>query len=249
MGSWGRDLHPAQSLKDLLKQILHEVGPDRLRLSSLEPWDIEPDFFDLWEDPRLCPHLHLPLQSGSGAILRRMARKVTPESFQQLVETARKAIPNLSISTDVIVGFPGEDDDLFDQSLEFIRQIGFSDGHVFSFSPRPGTAAADMDRQVTDGAIKERSRILRQVFKEFHQAYARKFVGDKINVLWESSPKLDKKGWTLTGYSEHNLRAKAQSPERLWNRISEVEVTAAENGYLEGEIHRCCEKARPRVRR
>jgi threonylcarbamoyladenosine tRNA methylthiotransferase MtaB len=236
LGSWGRDLTHARSLKDLLAQILDETDPARLRLSSLEPWDIEPDFFQLWKDPRLCPHLHLPLQSGCGDILRRMARKVTPQSFQKLVDAAREAIPDISISTDVIVGFPGEEEEFFNQSVEFIRQIGFADGHVFAFSPRPGTAAAGMSGRVPPTIIKQRSRRMRQVFKAAKQTFAQQFLGNIVNVLWEASPTLDNSGWTLSGYSQHKLRVRAHSPQRLWNHISQVEIKTQRKGVLEGEI-------------
>ena len=236
LGSWGHDFNPAQTLNDLLLQILTQTDSARLRLSSIEPWDIEPDFFDLWHDPRLCPHLHLPLQSGSEAILRKMARKVTPDAYLDLVATARKAIPNLSISTDVIIGFPGEDDDLFMQSLEFIRQVEFADGHVFAFSPRPGTAAAEMEQQIPPFVIKRRSREMRRVLKLSRQKYAQTFIGCEVDVLWESSPALDENGWTLTGYSQHNHRVKARWPRRLWNQITPVTITSFQNGFLEGEI-------------
>jgi threonylcarbamoyladenosine tRNA methylthiotransferase MtaB len=238
LGSWGRDLLPKKSLKDLIAIILDSTDPTRLRLSSLEPWDIEPEFFELWKDSRLCPHLHLPLQSGSSKILKKMARKVTPESFLQLVEYARRAIPNVSISTDVIVGFPGEDDDLFHQSQTFVQKLSFADGHVFAFSPRPGTAAAEMDQQVPADVIKRRSREMRQVIQASHKSYAAKFVGEEVNVLWEASPQLNQTGWVLTGHTEHNLRVKARWPDKLWNQISAVRIQANEKDYLRGDIIR-----------
>ena len=122
---------------------------ERIRLSSLEPWDIDSSFFDLWQNPRLCPHLHLPLQSGSTSVLQRMARKITPEKFQGLVEAARAKIPNLAVTTDIIVGFPGETDLEFEESLQTIKEMNFSGGHVFKYSRRDETAAAKFPLQIS----------------------------------------------------------------------------------------------------
>ena len=108
LGSWGKDFDDDERLSNLLLYILEDTKIERIRLSSLEPWDIDPAFFDLWQNPRLCPHLHLPLQSGSKNVLQRMARKTTPEEFRFLLDSARGRIPNLAVTTDVIVGFPGE---------------------------------------------------------------------------------------------------------------------------------------------
>ena len=119
MGSWGQDFDRPSKLDMLIKQILQETDPPRLRLSSLEPWDIEKDFFSLWDDKRLAPHLHLPLQSGSRATLKRMARKTTPEAYASLLEFARKAVPDIAITTDLIVGFPGETENEFTESRHF----------------------------------------------------------------------------------------------------------------------------------
>ncbi|MDQ2693396.1 MAG: MiaB/RimO family radical SAM methylthiotransferase, partial [Chloroflexota bacterium] len=116
LGSWGYDFHA--HLRDLIKVILRETDVPRLRLSSLEPWDLDEDFFSLWENPRLMPHLHLPLQSGCEFTLRRMARKTTPASFRALVAAARRAIPDVAITTDIIAGFPGETEDEFGESLD-----------------------------------------------------------------------------------------------------------------------------------
>ena len=122
----------------------------RLRLSSLEPWDLSPAFFELWENRRLCPHLHLPLQSGCDATLRRMRRQTSQSEFRELLRSAQRAIPNLRVTTDVIVGFPGETDREFDISRDFIRRMNFGGLHVFRYSNRPGTPASRMKRQVSN---------------------------------------------------------------------------------------------------
>ena len=146
LGAWGKDL--GMDLRRLVHAVLSRTDVPRLRLSSLEPWDLDREFFDLWEDPRLCPHLHLPLQSGCAATLRRMARRTTPRSFRLLLEAARDLIPEVAITTDVIAGFPGETEAEFEESLAFVREMEFAGGHAFTYSPRPGTAAARRPDQI-----------------------------------------------------------------------------------------------------
>jgi len=134
----GQDFEKAGALRDLLETILKNPDIRRLRLSSLEPWDLDEGFFSLWQDQRVCRHLHLPLQSGSVDTLWRMARKITPDSFVRLVETARAAIPELAVTTDVIAGFPGESDQEFSESLEFVRRMNFAVGTFSHFQLVPG---------------------------------------------------------------------------------------------------------------
>ncbi len=141
LGSWGYDFSKPTSIQELVRAILNDTDTPRLRLSSLEPWDIVPDFFGLWSDPRVCRHLHLPLQSGCAETLHRMGRKISPEAFAELVGEARRAIPGVAITTDIITGFPGETEAEFAESSEFVSELNFANGHVFTFSPRPGTAA------------------------------------------------------------------------------------------------------------
>lgn len=132
LGSWGRDLDGKEQLNDLIQFLLDHSEFERMRLSSIEPWDLGKPFFGLWKDARLCPHFHLPLQSGSAGVLHRMARNTTPEKYRNLVVTARSMIPDVAITTDVIVGFPGETQKEFEESLEYIRGMSFSGGHVLS---------------------------------------------------------------------------------------------------------------------
>ncbi|MHB1480930.1 MAG: MiaB/RimO family radical SAM methylthiotransferase, partial [Bellilinea sp.] len=139
LGSWGQDFSPQYHLADLIRAILTDTDVERLRLSSLEPWDLDEEFFRLWENPRLCRHLHLPLQSGSDRTLRRMARNTSPAAFRRLVTVARHAAPGMAVTTDIIVGFPGEDEGEFSESLAFVQEMNFAGGHVFTYSTRPGT--------------------------------------------------------------------------------------------------------------
>ena len=236
LGSWGQDFEPPLTLHNLMEFILNEPDIIRLRLSSLEPWDLDENFFSLWRDPRLCRHLHLPLQSGAAATLKRMARKVTPESFARLVEAARSVVPDLAVTTDVIAGFPGESEDEFAESLAFVRSMRFAGGHVFSFSPRPGTAAARYQGQVPMAVRKERNALLRSVLADSAERFRRGFVGQTLPVLWESSGGLGPDGWKMEGLTDNYLRVFARSMEKRWNEISQVEIKIASKDGLLGQI-------------
>ena len=212
LGSWGQEW--GRHLRELVHAILAETDAPRLRLSSLEPWDLDADFFSLWDaattlSTRLMPHLHLPLQSGSESTLRRMARKTTPASFRELVAAARTVMPEVAITTDIIAGFPGETEDEFAETLEFVREMDFAGGHVFTYSPRPGTAASRMKGQTSPKVGKKRNAILREAFEESAQAYRQKFIGRKMSVLWESVTELDEWGWQMEGWTENYLRVRA----------------------------------------
>lgn len=228
LGSWGADFPAARHLADLISTLLARTSVARLRLSSLEPWDLDADFFSLWQDGRLCRHLHLPLQSGSGTVLRRMARKTTPGSFAALVQAARLAIPELAITTDVIAGFPGETEAEFSETLEFINAMNFAGGHVFSYSARPGTPAARMNNQVELAIRKDRNAILQALFKETARSYRQQFIGRKFPVLWEATGQLSDLGFQLEGLTDNYIRVKAVAPEPRWNRLDSVELI--ENG-------------------
>ena len=234
LGSWGYDfdLH----LKDLVRAILRETDVPRLRLSSLEPWDLNADFFSLWANPRLMPHLHLPLQSGCESTLRRMARKTTPDSFRGLVAAARAAIPRVAITTDIIAGFPGETDEEFAESLGFVREINFAGGHVFTYSPRPGTGAARMKGQVKPEIRKKRNHILHAALEESAQDYRAKFVGQTMSVLWESTSEMGEWGWQMEGLTENYLRVNAFAPSPRWNEIDPVKIHECTGSTIKGII-------------
>lgn len=236
LGSWGYDFSPLQHLRRLIAVLLAESDIPRLRLSSLEPWDLDEEFFELWQNPRLCRHLHLPLQSGCAATLRRMARKTTPEAFAALVEAARAAIPEVAITTDVIAGFPGESEAEFEESLEFIRAQRFAGGHAFTYSAREGTAAARMGGQVPHALRKERNARLRRVFAESAAGYAQTFIGSEMPVLWESAAALTAQGWEMAGLTDNYLRVTALAAEPLWNRMTMVKLGALAGDGLLGEI-------------
>ncbi|RCK71823.1 MAG: tRNA-t(6)A37 methylthiotransferase [Anaerolineae bacterium] len=226
LGSWGKDFSPPLHLRHLIQAILQDTDVPRLRLSSLEPWDLDEGFFRLWENPRLCRHLHLPLQSGCAATLRRMARKCSPEGYAHLVATARALIPGLAVTTDIIVGFPGEDENEFAQSLAFIQQMEFSGGHVFVFSPRPGTAATRLSQPVSPSIARARSQQVRESLSVSAQAFRQRFLGSTVKVLWESRRGQTPQGWILSGLSDNYLRVRTVTSQPLDNQISEVRLTA-----------------------
>jgi threonylcarbamoyladenosine tRNA methylthiotransferase MtaB len=223
-------------LRDLVKAILTYTDTPRLRLSSLEPWDLDAQFFQLWEDERLCQHLHLPLQSGCASTLRRMARKTTPASFRDLVAAARQIIPEAAITTDVIAGFPGETDEEFAESLEFIHEMDFAGGHAFTYSPRPGTGAARLAGQVRHEVRKERNAVLRGVFEEGAKAYRQRYIGQETSVLWESVSQMDGQGWQMEGLTGNYLRVTALAPQPRWNLLERVMLTRQTDEGLMGEI-------------
>jgi len=234
LGSWGQEWD--RHLRELVRAILDQTETPRLRLSSLEPWDLDADFFGLWRDRRLCGHLHLPLQSGSRSVLKRMARKTTPESFRELTAAARSVMPEAAVTTDVIAGFPGESEDEFAETLDFVREMDFAGGHVFAYSARPGTAAARMKGQIRPEVRKKRNAVLREAFEESAQAYRQKFVGRRMSVLWESVSELDEWGWQMEGWTENYLRVRAASSSPRWNELDEVELVEASGEGLKGVL-------------
>jgi threonylcarbamoyladenosine tRNA methylthiotransferase MtaB len=236
LGSWGHDFSSPLHLADLVQIILQETGIPRVRLSSLEPWDLNESFFSLWQNERLCRHLHLPLQSGCKETLRRMARKTPPQSFADLVMAARQAIPGVAITTDVIVGFPGETEEEFMESLSFVQAMQLAGGHVFAYSARPGTAAARMPGQVPHSLQKARSSQMRAVLDESAAAYQASFLNQTVSVLWENIKEVDTQGWVVSGLTDNYLRISSRSSQDLWNQITQVHVTGVASHGLTGII-------------
>ena len=244
LGSYGHDLGNKAGLKELVQVILDHTDMPRLRLSSLEPWDIAPNFFALWQNPRLLPHLHMPLQSGSDHILRRMARRTSRNSFRELITAARAHIPHLNLSSDIIVGFPGETEAHFQESLDFVEEISFSRLHVFSYSPRPGTAAAKMPDQIHGPAKKERTQRMIELGKSLSHNFHRQYVGSTMPVLWETATSAalsagvgaNGDGLRWVGYTDNYIRVQAVGPSDLFNRVTQTQLTAASADGLIGTI-------------
>jgi threonylcarbamoyladenosine tRNA methylthiotransferase MtaB len=236
IGAYGRDLPGAITLESLLREILRRTTIPRIRLSSLEPWDLTGPLLSLWADPRLCPHLHLPLQSGCGATLRRMARPIEPSRFRELLSEVRTEFPDMAITTDLMVGFPGESEAEFEESLSYVEEMGFAGGHVFTFSPRPGTPAASMRDRVQESVMSERSRRMRGVIARSCEGYFRGMVGRTLPVLWESGFRDASGRWNLLGHADNHAWVSAPSPENLRNHLSEVLVERVGGRGLQGRI-------------
>jgi threonylcarbamoyladenosine tRNA methylthiotransferase MtaB len=236
LGSWGRDFSPALRLRHLVQAILDRTDLPRLRLSSMEPWDLEPELVELWADQRLCQHFHLPLQSGCSATLRRMARKTTPESYCELVAMVRSVAPEAAITTDIITGFPGESESEFLESLAFVRNIHFAGGHVFTYSARSGTAAANMPGQAPYPVRKERNACMQTIFREAARSYQASFVNRVLPVLWERGTPSGKMDFEMSGLTGNYLRVKAHASQDLWNQITPVCLNALVDGHIEGRI-------------
>jgi threonylcarbamoyladenosine tRNA methylthiotransferase MtaB len=200
IGAYGRDRYvqrgqdlppPGVPLAGLVRAILEQTTVSRIRISSIQPQDWPEDFLDLFDDPRLCRHLHLPLQAGCDETLRRMARRYATGDFAALVERIRSRMPDAAITADVIVGFPGETDSDHQVSRDFVREMAFTDAHVFRYSPRRGTAASRMAGQVTPDVKQARSAEMRVVSDASARRFRERFVGRSAEVLWEEELNAD----------------------------------------------------------
>jgi threonylcarbamoyladenosine tRNA methylthiotransferase MtaB len=213
-------------LADLIRTLLRETEVERLRLSSVEPMDFSDDLLALMADsPRIAKHVHAPLQSGSDRVLRRMRRKYRPRHYADRILKARNAMPDAAIGADVMVGFPGETDEEFEQSRQFIAGLPFTYLHVFTYSARPGTPAAEAPGQVPIPVRKERNRILRQLAAAKNLEFRRMMLGKKLSVVT-----LDPPGSAL---SDNYLSVELASAGPA-NRLIDVEIGAVtESGLRE----------------
>jgi threonylcarbamoyladenosine tRNA methylthiotransferase MtaB len=236
LSAYGKDISEDMDLRFLVERILDSTSIARLRLSSLEPWDLPQDFFSLWENPRLCRQLHLPLQTGSERILHRMGRPITPQRYADLIRRARQAIPDLAVTTDVIVGFPGEREADFMESLDFIEAMEFSGMHVFTYSPRPGTAAVRLPGHVPAQVARARAQKVKSIAAASSQAYMSKFIGEAVPVLWIRSRQTTPRRWDVCGLTDNYIRVHASSENDLWNRLTTVRLLSlAEQGGMQAE--------------
>jgi threonylcarbamoyladenosine tRNA methylthiotransferase MtaB len=218
LGSYGRDLSGGghTDLKQLVAAILTDTDITRLRLSSLEPWELAEGFFDLWAEwpDRLCPHLHLPLQAGTDRQLRAMARRCTVASYRRLLADARAATPDLTVTTDLIAGFPGESDADFEAGLAFVTECRFAHAHVFPFSAREGTAAASFNGQVDAPVKKQRVQRLQAAVAATSEQERRRFEGTSRPVLWEGQGEaVEGTDWLRwSGLTDNYLRVQTLAP-------------------------------------
>ena len=184
LGRWGREAGSDLRLADLLRRILDETAIERVRISSIEPMDVSDDLLELIAStPRIAQHVHAPLQSGSDAVLRRMHRKYRPRHYADRVERARRLMPDAGIGADVMTGFPGETDALFEESRAFIERMPFTYLHVFTYSERPGTKAVTLDGAVPVEVRRERNRILRELGDAKNRAFRQRLAGRKVSAV------------------------------------------------------------------
>jgi len=208
-------------LTGLLERILVETGIPRLRLSSLQPQEISTGLLSLWADDRLCPHFHLSLQSGSDPVLAFMKRRYRTTDYEQAVSLIRGNVPDVAITTDVIVGFPGETDEEFEKSYRFCQRMEFARIHIFPFSPRSGTEAARMSAQIDAKTKKQRSDSMLTLAEESARNFRRHFSGRTMTVLWEQRTGED----IWSGVTGNYIRVFTRSEEDLRNQLMPVKVT------------------------
>lgn len=232
IGAYGQDLGLKDGLTGLIAAILNRTDLPRLRLSSVEPWDVGESLLALWPNPRLCRQLHLPLQSGCEATLRRMGRRMTAAAYARLVERIRAAVPEMAITTDVMVGFPGEDEAEFAESIAFVERMAFARLHVFPFSPRPGTPAARIEGRVPEPVARERAARMRELGERLAACYRQQFLGREMMVLWERR----RRDGPWHGLTDNYLQVVTTCPADLHNRITRTRLVAERNGFLTGEV-------------
>ena len=229
IGSYNYD---GVNLKGLLEHILAETDITRLRLSSLQPQEISPELIGLWRDQRLCRHFHLSLQSGSDGVLSRMKRRYSTGDYQRAVSLIRALVPETAITTDIIVGFPGESDAEFEQSYNFCRQVEFARIHVFPYSPRQETQAAHMPNQVGDRVKKQRSQKMLALAKESAQNFSQQFSGKTMPVLWEKRSGDD----LWSGLSDNYIKVYTKSDKDLTNKLLPVKLVEVRGDGVWGEV-------------
>ncbi len=252
LGRWGRDLRrfegdtPALGLADLVRSILNRTSLEKLRISSVEPMDWTDDLIRLVaESPRIAKHAHVPLQSGSDRVLRRMHRKYRPWHYREKIQALRRAMPAAAIGADVMVGFPGESDSDFQETQRMVEELPFTYLHVFSYSPRPGTEAERMEDQVPAEVAGERNRILRQLAGEKRLAFMRSLIGRSLKAITlNSSPSPVARGSQAPqGPSHDRISTEALTDNYLQlslkgrhepNRWFEAEIEDVEDGRLIG---------------
>lgn len=231
LGAYGRDVGGEVNLAQLVRRLAALPGLKRLRLSSIEPIEFGPGLVEaVGESPVLCPHLHIPLQSGDDTILARMRRHYDTDYFARLLESLRAARPGLAITTDIMVGFPGETEDQHQNSLAFTRDMGFSRLHVFKYSPRRGTAAAKLLDQVDPQVKEERSHQFRKLSQELFWRYASGFLGTKLEVLVER-PVPERPGW-WEGHTPNYLVVHFPAPGPWQGRLATVTIQRVNPDYV-----------------
>jgi threonylcarbamoyladenosine tRNA methylthiotransferase MtaB len=237
LGSYGQDHGLDGGLARLVPTLLAETDIPRLRLSSVEPWDVDASLLRCWESPRLCRQLHLPLQAGSDVVLKRMGRPTTTAAYSELVAAARTVCPDMAITTDVIAGFPGETGADFARTLAFVEELGYARLHVFPYSERAGTAAVRLPGKVAPAVRAERARRLRELGERLSAAYRARFIDRVLPVLWEQQ--LASGAWLGLSDTYAEVRTQAGGTPAsgpLYNRILPTRIVSLGDGFLIGRV-------------
>lgn len=234
VASYGKDLKDEQmTLLSVIKEINEVEEIERIRLSSVEPVLFTDEFVnEVSKMPKVCPHYHLSLQSGCDETLKRMNRRYTTKEYKEIVDRLRENIPNVAITTDVIVGFPGETNDEFNKTYEFLRDIELSQMHIFKYSPRKGTPAATMDNQIDPQMKQFRSDKLLNLNKENFNKFANKFVGQEVDVLFEQSVEQNR----YEGLTSNYIRVVVETDKDIQGQILKTKILDVKNEYVEGVL-------------
>ena len=234
LGSYGFDL-PGTSLRDLIALILDQTEVERLRVSSLQPQEITGELLELWDESRLCPHFHIPLQSGSDYVLQQMHRRYTTAQYAEAVDRVRSRVPGASITADVIVGFPTEEELHFRESTRFAEQMKFAAMHVFPYSVRPGTSAAHLRPKGSEGTKRERMEEMLSLARKQASAFRRMSLGTTRQVLWEKSDLRNGKRVSL-GLTDNYLKVQTDQDMPLTNQITWARLVAESGEGLVAEL-------------
>ncbi len=234
LGTYGFEFSNVD-LPILIESILRETSIDRIRLSSVQPQEFSVDLLSLWENERLCPHFHIPLQSGDDYILKKMRRRYNSEQFLKSLQFVRESLLSTSITTDVIVGFPEESEEMFSNTIETCNDAMFSKIHIFPYSKRPGTSAYYSDNFVDNSVIKDRSKRLEFVSTHYQKQYLNNMIGSSLKVLWENTKTLNSELY-WTGLSDTYARVYSKSQDVLQNTITNINIDRVESDYLIGII-------------
>ncbi len=220
-------------LKNILEELIKIEGIERIRLSSIEPTEVSEEIIYIMKNSgKVCPHLHIPLQSGSREILNKMNRPYNPDQYRKIVSRIREGVKDVAITTDIMVGFPGETQDLFEETLRFVQEIEFSRTHIFKYSPHYGTAAASLPDQVPSKVKDIRSSILENIAKEQEYKFYKGFLGRTLKVLIEQE--YNKSDNLMTGYTENYIPVNLSCNHTLQGTIQDVKLKELKEGYVFG---------------
>ncbi|MDP7035068.1 MAG: tRNA (N(6)-L-threonylcarbamoyladenosine(37)-C(2))-methylthiotransferase MtaB [Planctomycetota bacterium] len=236
LGAYGKDRTGSGTLVELVSRMLAIEGLERIRLSSIELQSVTRELVELFASnpERLCPHLHIPLQSGNSRILRRMARRYDRETFLKSVAWIREVLPNVAFNTDIIVGFPGETEEAFEDTLSACKEVGFSKIHVFPYSDRPGTPSINFSSKVPSSVIRDRKSKLLSLEAELNERFRKDLIGRTVRVLPET--RREGESGELTGLSDEYVRVQFAGGEQWVNRFVRVKVEQLLGAGVRGRL-------------